>query len=140
MYRYLDRHVADLGEPQRFLLAAMRLWVESARAGRCNCAALVTGFAHRGVGAAVRDFGIAMAALDRDGLGKLAFGQRHASRVSEDEARLLTLFDAALAADPPRVRRIAATLVREDATATLATAAEWIALRLSDGNFMEQDQ
>jgi len=140
MYLYLDRRAADLGEPHLFLLAAMRLWVESARAGRCSCATLVKGFAQRGVDAAVRDFGIAMTALDRDALEKLGFGCRHAMRVSEDEARLLTLFDAALAGDQPRVRRIAATLVREEAAATLATAAEWVALRLSDGSFMEHDQ
>jgi len=140
MYRYLDRRVTDLGEPQRFLLAAMRLWVESARGGRCCCAALVRGFAHCRVGAAVRDFGIAMTALDRDALEKLTFGCRRAMRVREDEARMLTLFDAALGADAPRVRRIAATLVRDETTATLATAVEWVAVRLSDGSFMEHDQ
>ncbi len=140
MYRYLDRGVTELGEPQRFLLAAMRTWVESARGGRCACATLAAGFVHRGIGPAVRDFGIAMAALDRDARGKLRFGCRHAIVVSEDEARLLALFDAGLAGQPDRVRRIAASLVRDDAAATLSTAVEWIAIHLSDGTFMEHDR
>lgn len=140
MYRYLDRRVTDLAEPQRLLLAAMRLWVESARTGRCSCAMLAKGFAQRGIGPAARDFSIAMAALDSDALGKLRFGCRHSAIVGEDEARLLALFDAAIAGHPQRVRRIATVLVRDDATGPLATAVEWIAVHLSNGTYMEQDQ
>ncbi len=139
MYAFLDRQVWDIDEPHRFLLAAMRSWVGAARTGRCTCSAIADGFAARGVPLAARDFAIAMSALDRDGLGTLRFGARGCACVGEDEARILTLFDAAFAGVPERVRRIAATLVAEDAAGTLASAAEWVGVHLGGGTFVERD-
>ena len=139
MYQFLDRKVWQLDEHHRFLLAAMRLWVESARGGRCACTALADGFAARGVGAAIRDFGMATVSLDRDGIDTLRFAPRGAEAAGEDEARLLALFDAGLAGDAPRLRRIAATLVTDEAVARLATAVEWVALHLTNGVIEERD-
>ena len=139
MYAFLDRQVWQIEEPHRFLLAAMRNWVSAARGGRCPCAAVAEGFVQRGVPLATRDFLMAMAALDRDGLGALRFGARGCACVSEDEARILGLFEAAMAGVPDRTRRIAATLVAEDAAGTLATAAEWVGVHLGGGTFVERD-
>lgn len=140
MYRYLDRPVWDVPEPHRFLLAAMRLWVQQARAGRCPCRALADGFAARGIAPALRDFAMAMATLDGDATSTIRFADRGCPVVRDDEARLLALYDAALAGLPDRVRRIAATFVADDAAGRLATAVEWVALHLSDGTFVERDQ
>ncbi len=139
MYAFLDRQVWDIDEPYRFLLAAMRGWVHAARSGRCPCAAVAGGFVARGAPLATRDFLIAMSAIDRDGIGPSRFGARGCASVGEDEARLLALFECAMAGVPDRVRRVAATLVRDDAAEPLATAAEWVAVHLSGGAFVERD-
>lgn len=140
MYRFLDHAIWELDEPYRFLVTSMRLWVQRARAGQCPCAALAAGFAHRRAEGGLRDFTIAMAALDRDALATLSFGARGCLSVREDEARLLALFAAGLGGESERVRRIAATLVAESAVAPLATAVEWVALHLTQGVIEERDR
>jgi hypothetical protein len=136
LYQFLDRPVGLLPEPQGFVLSAMRLWVAGGRAGRCPCRAVLQGFVRRGVPDVLPDFGIAMAALDRDGLSRLSFVPGGAT-VGEGEARALALFDAALTGMP--LRRLAAGLVAEEAVAALTLAAERVAVRLSDGVFVERD-
>lgn len=140
MYAYLDRSVETLDDRAGFLLAVMRMWVHRARAGRCPCAALTPAFKRNGGEPALRDFLIAMATLDRDGTGRLAFSPIDAERVSDDEARLLGMFDAALAGHFGTARRIAAGLVNDEALPRLATAVEWLATHLSNGVYMERDQ
>lgn len=132
MYRFLDRQPSDLDEHQHFLTGAMRQWTAAARAGRCPCAALAPGFGWRGVMAALPDFTKLMALLDAHALRWLRFGVPGAERVTEAEATLLGLFDAALGGQGAAVRRIAATLVGDAVPAVseeLARAAEWVALR-----------
>ncbi len=140
MYRFLDRAIWEIDEPYRFLVTAMRLWVERTRAGQCPCVALSGGFTYRQAEGALRDFGIAMAALDQDGLARLSFGQRGCLSVREDEARVLELFAVALGGEPHRVQRIAATLVADCAVAPLTTAVEWVALHLAQGVIEERDR
>jgi len=53
--------------------------------------------------------------------------------VTDDEARVLALFDAALAGDELVLRRAAHALVRSDAAPTLADAALYVAGHLSQG-------
>lgn len=140
MYRFLDRPMAELDEPDRFLVAAFRIWTDAARGGRCPCAALLRGFATRGVMAALGDFSIAMAALDQQALTWLRFGRIGAPDTSEDEARVLALFAAARCGAAERVRRIAATLVADDAAATLAIAAEWVTHHFATPTILENDE
>jgi hypothetical protein len=140
LYRFLGRAIWEIDEPYRFLLTAMRLWVERARTGQCPCAALAGGFTQRGAAAGLRDFGIAMAAIDRDALGQLSFGARGCLSVREDEARLLALFEVAIGGEPDRTRRIASSIVKEDAVAPLATAVERVSLHLAQGVIEERDQ
>lgn len=140
MYRYLDRPVDRLDEPDRFILAAMREWVSAARTGRCPCRSLLPGFVARGVPDALRDFGIAMAAIDRDGTEMLQFGRNGYGIVTEGEARLLELFGAAMHGESARVKRIAGALVTDDAIAPLARAAEWVAFHLLQPGLAERDR
>lgn len=140
IYAYLDRTTGALAPPQRALLLAMRAWVAGARTGRCPCAEVGAALATTGADGVARDFGIAMATLDRDAAAPLRFGTRHADRVGDDEARLLALFDAARSGRGERVRRIAAGLVREDAVARLATAVGLVAMHLAQGVFEERDR
>lgn len=140
MYAYLDRSVDMLDDQAGFLLAVMRMWVHRVRTGRCPCAALGPAFKRNGGEPALRDFLIAMATLDRDGTGRLAFSPIQAERVSDDEARLLGMFGEALAGHFGTARRIAAGLVQDDAVPRLATAVEWLVTHLSNGIYVERDR
>ena len=141
MYRYLDQDTTRLDEPHKFVVAAMRRWVEAARAGRCACASLRPAFARQDATSAMGDFGIAMSTLDREGLAPLRFGGRATSRVTDDEARLLALFEAARAGTSPvRLRRIAATLVADAAADRLAMAMQFVAAHLDSGVIVERDR
>jgi len=133
MYRYLDRAVDRIDEPERFLLTAMRTWVGAARAGRCCCQALHAGFAWRGVAEALPDFNMLMATLDQDGFGQIRFGAAGSARVTDDEARLLSLFATAQEGPIARLKRVAAGLVVEDAVGTLAQAADFVATAMATG-------
>ncbi|WP_188055411.1 MULTISPECIES: hypothetical protein [unclassified Sphingosinithalassobacter] len=140
MYAFLDQPVQELESPYGALLEASRTWVHHASTGRCACAALAWRFEQAGAPEAARDFVMAMQLLNREGLAKLHFGPPGFGSVRDDEARLLVLFAAGLAGTPARVHRLAATLVREDAVRTLAIAVEQVALRLSNGIFLERDR
>lgn len=133
MYRYLDRAVDRIDEPERFLLTAMRTWVGAARAGRCCCQELHAGFARRGVAEALPDFNMLMATLDQDGFGQIRFGAAGSARVTDDEARLLSLFATAQEGPIARLKRVAAGLVVEDAVGTLAQAADFVATAMATG-------
>jgi hypothetical protein len=133
MYRYLDRAVRRLDGPEQFLLVAMRTWVGAARAGRCCCHALHTGFAGRGITEALPDFNMMMATLDQDGFGHIRFGAAGSARVTDDEARMLALFEVAQEGPIARLKRVAAGLVVEDAVARLAQSADFVATAMATG-------
>lgn len=143
MYRFLDRLPPNLDEHFHFLTGAMRQWTAAARAGRCPCAALVPGFAWRGVTPALPDFTKMMALLDAHALRWLRFGVPGAEHVTEAEATLLSLFAAGLNGDTVATRRIAATLVADsgapDVAEQLATAAEWVSLRFVQAPLTQHD-
>lgn len=139
MYRFLDQQLAALDEHFQFLVGAMRQWTVAVRRGRCACAALAPGFAWRGIASALPDFTAAMAAVDREGERWLRFGAMTSPVVSEDEAAMLALFAAAIDGDALATRRIAATLVSDDATTPLATSVEWVALRFIQSPITQRD-
>ena len=133
MYRYLDRAIRRLGEPEQFLLIAMRTWVGAARAGRCCCQALQAGFARRGIAEALPDFNMMMVTLDQDGFGHIRFGAAGSARVTDDEARMLALFEVAREGPIARLKRVAAGLVAEDAVGILAQATDFVATAMATG-------
>ncbi|MES2059381.1 MAG: hypothetical protein V4564_25800 [Pseudomonadota bacterium] len=124
MYRFVDRPLTQLDDDMAFLVEAMRTWVGASMAGRCACAALRGPFARHGMPEALPDFGMAMAALNIDGLARLSFAPPGYVLVNDDEARLLALFSASRAPDPGPLRRHAAGLVAEDAVLCLMLAVE----------------
>ncbi|MFA6113723.1 MAG: hypothetical protein WC729_07010 [Sphingomonas sp.] len=133
MYRYLDRAIRRLDEPEQFLLVVMRTWVGAARAGRCCCHALHAGFAGRGIAEALPDFNMMMVTLDQDGFGHIRFGAAGSARVTDDEARMLALFAVAREGPIARLKRVAAGLVVEGAVARLAQSADFVATALGAG-------
>jgi len=74
-----------------------------------------------------------MATLDRDGLGTMRFAPPEGFGVTDDEARVLVLFDAALSDDATVLRRAANSLVQSSAATIIADAALYVAGHLGQG-------
>lgn len=134
MYRYLDRPVAMLDEGDRFLVAAMRSWVGAVQAGRCDCRQLQQSFRTRGMEDALQDFSILMGTLNHEGIGRLRFGARCEAGVTDDEARLLSLFATASSGPLTRLKHVAATFVAEQAITRLAQAVDYVSTALAGSN------
>lgn len=122
LYCYLDRRVAELANDDVFILSAVRTWVFAARNGRCPQAMLRGGFSARHVEDALLPFLCAMTLLDLHGYGTTRFAQLRHPGITDDEARVLTLFAASRTSDP-RLIRIATGLVRDEMAVQLAGAA-----------------
>ncbi|MGJ3629357.1 hypothetical protein AB5I41_25405 [Sphingomonas sp. MMS24-JH45] len=118
---------------------AARLWAATA-ATWVRQAPVTRSFAAAGAVETLGDFGMTMTTLERDAGWLLRLGAAGDPRVGDDEARLLALFDAAIAGRPVYVRRHAAALVEEDAVSRLALAVESVATRITDGVFVERDR
>lgn len=132
MYRYLDRAVGQLDPGERLLVWSMRNWVLARSRGRCPCTALGPAFLTWGIGELLSDFNTTMLVLNGESQASLCFGAVCCREVSDDEARLLTLFDAARNGNEPMVRRLADQLVQPQAVWHLATAVERVTTLLSD--------
>lgn len=122
MYRFLDRNIAELDAGTGVLLWAMRSWVATTTRHRCPTAALSGAFLHWGIADLLPDFDMTMRQLYVNGTAWLHFGPPHCDRVREDEARLIALFHAAVLAECPSARRMAAQLVEDDTLATFTLA------------------
>lgn len=130
----MDRAIGQLAAPERFLLASVRAWIAAARERHCICEALRHGFRHHGAIGALRDFTHAMAVLESEAIGPLRFGSLDFARVTDDEARILALFDVARAGPMDRLRRVSANLVGDAAAPRLARAIDVVARAMADAN------
>ncbi|WP_230771987.1 hypothetical protein [Sphingomonas sp. Leaf4] len=133
LYDYLDQHVRDMADDDIFVLSAARTWVFAVRNARCPQAMLRSGFTVRRVGAALLPFLCSMTLIDRYGYGTMRFAAVRYSNVSDDEARILTLFGAAQEGDP-RLIRIATSLVSDEMAMQLAGAASKVGAALLPTN------
>jgi hypothetical protein len=140
MYEFLDRRTDVIAEPYRLLLSAIRIWVRASIEGRCHCARLKLEFAGADASDALPDFSIAMVALSRDATHKLRFGTPGHPMITDDEARILTLFKIAATDSTASVNRVAAGLVTAEAVGVLRTSAELVAYHLAQRVVAERDQ
>lgn len=122
MYALIDRHPGTLDNAARFVLWAMRGWAQSAAGGICAPKALHRGFTGLGLGAALPDFHIAMALLHRSALHPPRMAPMGCTRIHEDEAVLLSLWQAIAAQDGTVAQGTLALLVRDDAVKPVARA------------------
>lgn len=99
----------------------VRTWVFAARHNRCPQAMLRSGFSARHVTDALLAFLCATTLLDRHDYGTMRFAEVCYPHVSDDEARVLTLFAAARANDPCLIRT-ATGLVSDDMAVQFAGA------------------
>lgn len=127
MYHFLDRKLDELPAPAAFLLGTMRLWVASVQQARCPCRMTAQHFARAGLGKIADDFSMAMFTLNGDALHQIHFAPPGCSRVRDDEARLLALFEQAAHGDRPALRVLASTLVHDTAVARLIQASSIVA-------------
>lgn len=122
MYDYVDRDIGALDTGSRFLIWAMRGWVQTLTDGHCPPAALGPAFARSGMLSALPHFHVAMIVLNREGKETLAFALLACARVSEDEAIILSLVRAIGADRMEQARATIALLVLEDSVGTLLRA------------------
>jgi hypothetical protein len=95
VYHYLDRTTASLDLGGRFIVWAVRGWVQAVGKRLCPCNALIEGFTRWNAAEALQPFSMAMAILHCEAREPLYFRAPGHSRVSDDEALLLDLFGQA---------------------------------------------
>ena len=115
VYRFLDRPVCSMAPGHQMILWSIRSWVVAMSLQRCPCSALGPSFERWRVAELLGDFNMAMFLLNAEGVGPLRFGQPNCATVHDDEAMLLTLFDAAADGDETLVGRLAAQVVKPEA-------------------------
>ena len=114
MYDLIDRPVMQLAPGGRFLIWAMRGWIQSATRGNCPPGALAPAFARHGVLPALPHLHMMLAELNRRATRRIAFSPLACNYIGDDEAVLLQVCRDTRE-DPPRARATLALLLEEDA-------------------------
>lgn len=122
MYDFVDRHPNALANPGRFMLWAMRGWAQSMAKRSCPPVLLHRGFAGLGASQALTDFHITMVLLYRNALDAPKLGNMSCCRIHEDEAVLLSLWQAVARDDSAMVAGTLQHLVKQEAVQPVARA------------------
>lgn len=122
MYALIDRPVTQLDGGSRFLLWAMRGWIDSVTRRRCPPGALGPAFAKMSALEALPHFHIFMAGLNRHALEKLQLEPMDHPLIGEHEAILLSLWHDAAQDQPMHAKAILALLLAEEAVSVAAQA------------------
>lgn len=121
MYDLIDRPVALLAPGGRFILWAMRGWIQSASKGNCPPGALAPAFARHGVLPALPHFHTLLAELNRRANREIAFAPLPCGLIGDDEAVLLQVCRDA-GANPPHARATLELLLDEEAVGSAFSA------------------
>jgi hypothetical protein len=130
VYHYLDRTTASLDLGGRFIVWAVRGWVQAVNRRQCPCHALADGFARWNAGEALQSFSMAMAILNCEAGEPLYFRAPGHSRVSDDEALLLDLFEQAPRRPQNEMREMLGMIVPASSAPALQIAIETAAAAL----------
>ena len=122
MYAFVDRPVESLNNGGRFLLWAMRGWVQAAERGRCPPQALHGGFAAVDARSALPDFHVAMALLGSDAVETMLLAPMPCTQISEHEAILLGLWRDFSLGDAANARATLTLFVEANSVAPIANA------------------
>ncbi|BBC71963.1 conserved hypothetical protein [Altererythrobacter sp. B11] len=95
MYHYIDRPLGQLAAHEQFLVASMRRWVMARHMGRCAVRAAEPLFRMREAQTALGAFHCLMSVLACHAACPLSFAAPCCLNVSEGEALLLSLIEAA---------------------------------------------
>ena len=134
MYDFVDRPVTSLNRGGRFLIWAMRQWVDSLEKGRCPCGAIGPAFNKWKLMAGFPHFHLMMALLNRDAAEKFRFGPIGYERVTEHEALIVHLVRTVRDMPPERMRETAALMICEGSVPPLLIAMSALAEALSEEN------
>lgn len=121
MYQFVDRPVVALGRGGKFLLWAMRGWMQAMQAQRCPPGMLAPAFARHGALAALPHLHQLMTELNRAARQDVSLRTLRACTIGDDEAVLLQLWSDAQR-DPPRAQATLALLVDGDAAGSAFAA------------------
>ena len=136
MYAFVDRPVESLCNSGRFLLWAMRGWVQAAERGQCPPQTLHRGFAAVRAADALPDFHVGMALLGSEMVETLLLAPMPCHQVSEDEAILLGLWrDFSLEGATTTARATLALLAAEASVGPIAKAMGATLARLTAAGF-----
>ncbi|MCJ2186694.1 hypothetical protein [Novosphingobium beihaiensis] len=135
MYAFIDRRVDGLCDGGRFFVWAMRGWRQSLQKGVCPPRALSRGFAGVGGGAALPDFHIAMALLNRDAREEIVIGAMDCPHIVEGEAVLLGIWRDLALGDTGNARETLKLLASEDAAPPIARAMTTAAAKMIAAGF-----
>jgi len=124
VYHYLDRTTASLDLGGRFLVWAARGWVQAVSRRQCPCNVLADGFARWNAAEALQSFSMAMAILNCEAGEALYFRAPGHSRVSDDEALLLDLFEQASRRPHNEMREMLGMIVPPTSAPALQIAIE----------------
>lgn len=131
MYEFVDRRVTGLGLGGRFMIWAMRQWIETLGEGRCPCSGIGPTFQKWGMMAGFPHFHLMMAVLNRDATEQLRFAPVDHDHVTEHQALMLSMVAGSHAADDARTQGTVSLIVRPQAvdpvTMALAGLAEALA-------------
>jgi hypothetical protein len=136
MYDLIDRPVMQLAPGGRFLIWAMRGWIQSATRGNCPPGALAPAFARHGVLPALPHLHMMLAELNRRATRKIAFSPLACRFIGDDEAVLLQVCRDTTQ-DAPRARATLALLLEEEAVGPAFTALLAAMAFLRDGGLDE---
>lgn len=121
MYDLIDRPVMQLASGGRFLIWAMRGWIQCATRGTCPPGALAPAFARHHVLPALPHFHLMLAELNHRAIRRIAFSPLACNCVGGDEAVLLQICRDTMT-NAPRARATLALLLEEDAVGPVFTA------------------
>lgn len=114
MYDYLDQPVARLDHGGRFLIWAMRHWVQAMHDRQCPACVIGPAFVKWRIMPALGPFQTMMATLNMHALHDLNFAPCRCATVSEDEALLIGLIAGVGQRTSEEMTRIAALVVADD--------------------------
>lgn len=132
MYDLIDRPVALLAPGGRFLLWAMRGWIQSATRGTCPPGALAPAFARHGVLPALPHLHMLLVELNRSATRRVAFAPLACATIGDDEAVMLQVCRDATQ-NPPRARATLELLLDEEVVGGAFSALLSIVSRLKEG-------
>ena len=135
MYAFVDRPVSQLCDSGRFLVWAMRSWMQSTKKGCCPPRALGRGFASIDGLSALPDFHIAMALFTRDALEEITIGSLDQPHVVEDESVLLGMWRDISLGDVDNARKTLKLVVEEDSVAPVCRAMTAATAEMIAGGF-----
>lgn len=134
MYDLIDRPVMQLAPGGRFMIWAMRGWIQSATRGTCPPGALAPAFARHGVLPALPHLHMMLAELNRRSTRQIAFSPLACHYIGDDEAVLLQVCRDATEA-PPRARATLTLLLEEEAVGPVFSALIAAMAFLREGGF-----